>query len=61
MHPVACEVCGTAVLAEAGCSDEEIAAITGHKSKAMIALCTQKARQKKLALSAIAKMEKNGG
>lgn len=46
-------------LAEAGCSDEEIAAITGHRSKAMVALYTQHARQKKLAQSAMAKLEQN--
>lgn len=46
-------------LSEAGCTDEEIASITGHRSKAMVGLYTQHARQKKLAQSAIKKLERN--
>jgi len=45
-------------LAEAGCSIEEIAAITGHKTLAMIQHYTKEAEQKKLAANAMAKMEK---
>lgn len=46
-------------LAEAGCTDEEIQAILGHRSKAMVQLYTQHARQKMLALSAMAKVEQS--
>lgn len=42
-----------ASLAEAGCSVHEIAAITGHKSLAMVALYTASASQKQLAGAAI--------
>lgn len=41
------------LLAEAGCSTHEIAAITGHKSLAMIALYTASAEQEKLATAAV--------
>lgn len=44
-------------LAAAGCSDDEIAAITGHKSRAMVARYAGPARQKARALKA---QEKRG-
>ena len=43
-------------LAEAGCTDAEIQAITGHKTRAMIGKYTAGARQKTLAKSAIARL-----
>ena len=46
-------------LAEAGCSDLEIAAITGHRTAAMVRRYTRDADKKQLARSAIAKLEKN--
>ena len=46
-------------LAEAGCTDEEIQAITGHKTKRMVEHYTQDANQKIMARSAIKKFEKN--
>lgn len=48
-----------AALAEAGCSDREIMAITGHRTPAMVSLYTRQADQKRLALSAMAKREKD--
>lgn len=51
------------ILAEAGCSDREIGAITGHQSTAMIAHYTKGTKQKRLADAAIAKLAnvaKNG-
>ena len=45
-------------LAEAGSSDAEIMSVTGHTSSAMVRKYTRKARQKKLAASAIARLEK---
>jgi integrase len=47
-------------LAEAGCSTHEIAAITGHKTLAMIELYTQAADQKRRASAAIVKLERGG-
>ena len=44
-------------LAEAGCSDMEIAAITGHKSPAMVRRYTDKANQGRLAKAAIKRLE----
>ncbi len=44
-------------LAEAGCSLKEIAAITGHRSLAMIAKYTRGADQERLAGAAIVKLE----
>lgn len=41
------------LLAQSGCSVHEIAAITGHKSLAMIALYTASAEQEKLASAAV--------
>lgn len=46
-----------ASLAEAGCSTHEIAAITGHKTLAMIELYTASARQRQLADAAVKRME----
>jgi integrase len=45
-------------LAEAGCSTHEIAAITGHKTLAMIELYSRGASQRKLASAAILRLEK---
>lgn len=45
------------MLAEAGCSPHEIAAISGHASLAMIQLYTQSVEQKRLASAAIKKLE----
>ncbi len=45
-------------LAEAGCSANEIAAITGHATLKEVARYTRAAEQKKLAKSAIARLEK---
>jgi integrase len=44
-------------LAEAGCSAHEIAAVTGHKTLAMVALYTASARQERLARAAITRLE----
>jgi integrase len=44
-------------LAEAGCSEQEIAAITGHLSGRMVAHYTKAADQKKRATAAITKLE----
>lgn len=44
-------------LAEAGCTDSEIAAITGHKSAAMLGRYTRSRDKKAQAVSAIAKLE----
>lgn len=46
-------------LAEAGCTNEETKAITGHKSDQVLAHYTKGARQKKLASAAIAKLTEN--
>jgi integrase len=46
-----------AALAEAGCSDREIMAITGHQSPRMVSHYTKSADQKRLARSAMAKRE----
>lgn len=43
-------------LAEAGCSEKEIAAVTGHASLEEVARYTKAANQKKLAIAAIGKM-----
>jgi integrase len=47
-------------LAEAGCSSHEIQAITGHRTLQMVEHYTKAARQKRLASSAIAKLEGTG-
>lgn len=44
-------------LAEAGCTDAEIAAITGHKSAEMVAKYSRKAGQKRRAKRAQEKRE----
>lgn len=44
-------------LAEAGCSTHEIAAVTGHRSLAMVELYTRSAAQPKLAGAAIARLK----
>src|SRR6516225_3534074 len=49
-----------AALAEAGCSEKEIAAVLGHKTLSMVQKYTQGARRKRLASSAIAKLEGRG-
>ncbi|MDA8050060.1 MAG: tyrosine-type recombinase/integrase [Rhodospirillales bacterium] len=43
-------------LAEAGASDAEIQAITGHRTRAMVARYTAGARQKRLAEAAITRL-----
>jgi integrase len=45
-------------LAEAGCSTHEIAAITGHRTLAMVALYTRSVDQKRLADAAIIRLSK---
>lgn len=47
-------------LAEAGCTEEEIKAITGHKTARMVARYTKGASQKNLAKAAIVKLERAG-
>jgi integrase len=44
-------------LADKGASDQEIAAITGHKSASMVRRYTKKAEQKRLAKAAIKKLD----
>jgi integrase len=44
-------------LAEAGCSDREIMAITGHRTTEMVSLYTRRAEQKRMARSAMDKLE----
>ena len=45
-------------LAEAGCSEEQIKAVTGHTTSRMVAHYTKGANQLKLATAAILKLEK---
>ena len=45
--------CAAAMLADAGCSTHEIAAITGHKSLAMVQHYTRSADQRRMATAAI--------
>ena len=45
------------MLAEAGCSTHEIAAITGHKTLAMVALYTASVSQEKLAKAAVFRLQ----
>ena len=47
-------------LAEAGCTPHEIAAVTGHKSLAMVELYTRSAAQERLATAAISRLESHG-
>ncbi|HJY88056.1 MAG TPA: site-specific integrase [Candidatus Acidoferrales bacterium] len=49
-----------AALAEAGCSEKEIMAVLGHKTLSMVQKYTAGARRKRLATSAIAKLEGTG-
>jgi integrase len=44
-------------LAEAGCSEHEIAAVTGHASLAELRIYTKAVRQKRLAVAAMAKVK----
>ena len=44
-------------LAEAGCSEHEIAAITGHASSAELRVYTRAVNQKRLAVAAMAKVK----
>ena len=46
-------------LAEAGCTEKQIAAITGHRSLAEVARYTRKADQKRLARQAMATQDEN--
>lgn len=50
-----------AELAAAGCSTHEIAAVTGHRSLAMVQLYTASASQKRLAQAAILRLENGNG
>jgi integrase len=45
-------------LAEAGCTENEIMAVMGHKTPAMAAHYTRRASQKRLAIAAIAKLRR---
>lgn len=47
------------MLAEAGCSEQEISAITGHRTSQMVRHYTAGARQKEMARAAIIKLEEN--
>lgn len=51
----------TVTLAEAGCEDREIQAITGHLTKKMVNHYAKGARQKKIARSAIEKVARTAG
>ncbi|HML30466.1 MAG TPA: site-specific integrase, partial [Hyphomicrobium sp.] len=48
-------------LAESDATDAEIMAVTGHSTTAMVRKYTRRARQKKLAASAMAKLERPAG
>ena len=47
-------------LAEAGCTPHQIAAITGHKTLAMVARYTEQAGQRQRATAAIRRLERSG-
>ena len=47
-------------LAEAGCSQAEIAAILGHEELSTSEIYTKQAGQKSMATAAIQKLERNG-
>ncbi len=47
------------LLAEAGCTEKEIAAVLGHRSMAMVRLYTEAADQERLATAAIVKLERS--
>lgn len=51
----------TRALAEAGCTDSEIMAITGHTSREMVTLYTRDANKRTLAKAAIARLERPKG
>lgn len=53
--------CAARRLAEAGCTEEEIKSITGHKTTAMIALYVRNANKKKQSSAAILKLENAPG
>jgi len=48
-------------LAEAGCSEKQIAAITGHKSLSLVAHYTKAASQEQMAVDAMAKLAARRG
>ncbi len=48
-------------LAEAGCSDREIMAITGHRTTQMVSLYTKRVEQRRMARSAMDKLEAQPG
>src|SRR3546814_6083335 len=48
-------------LAEAGCREHKIAAITGHRTLAMVAKYTRAAHQKRMSKAAIRKLERKFG
>lgn len=50
---------GAGELAEAGCTDQQIAAITGHKSLSMVQKYSKGASQKRLAKEAQSLRERN--
>jgi integrase len=45
-------------LAEAGCTEHQIAAVLGHRTLAMVQHYTRAARQKRLSTAAIGKLER---
>jgi integrase len=51
----------TEMLAEAGCTDREIMAITGHKTHSMVCRYLDRAKQRERARSAIRKLEDKSG
>jgi hypothetical protein len=48
-------------MADAGCDDRMIMAVTGQTTAQMVSLYTRRANQKKRALRAVTKWEKAGG
>jgi integrase len=50
-----------AALADAGCTAHEIAAVTGHRSLAMVSLYTASADQERLAEAAIVRFSAGSG
>ena len=51
--------CAARKLAEAGCSEQEIMSVTGHRTSAMVAHYTKGANKKRQANAAITKLENN--
>ena len=49
--------CAARKLAEAGCSEQEIMSVTGHRTSAMVAHYTKGANKKRQANAAITKLE----